>query len=338
MTALNDFERLESPGIWRASPDAQRIDVIVSVGDATLTLSDQQGTAIVHWSLPAIERINPGERPALFRPGPDANDILELTDDTMIKANATVQSAIERRRPHPGRLRSVITGGIVLLIAALTIFWLPGAMVDYTASVVPVSKRAEIGESLLTSIRRVSGKSCDSVLGQQSLQKLHRRLFDQELGKIVVLSGGVQLAEHLPGNIVLLNRGLVEDFEDADVAAGFVLVENLRARENDPLVRLLRRAGFLASFRLLTTGDVPKAALAEYAETLLTTIPDVLDEIVLLERFKTAQISSTPYAYAVDISGETTLTLIEGDPVAQQTAKAILLDSDWVSLQGICGD
>ena len=338
MTALNDFERLESPGIWRASPDAQRIDVIVSVGDATLTLSDKHGTAIVHWSLPAIERLNPGERPALFRPGPDATDILELTDDTMIKANATVQSAIERRRPHPGRLRSVITGGAVLLVAALTIFWLPGAMVDYTASVVPVSKRAAIGESLLTNIRRVSGKSCDSVLGQQSLQKLHRRLFGPSPGKIVVLSGGVQLAEHLPGNIILLNRSLVEDFEEADVSAGFIIVENLRAKGNDPLVRLLRQAGIIASFRLLTTGDVPESALVEYAEELLTTKPDPLKESAVLEHFELAQVRSTPYAYAIDISGETTLSLIEGDPITLQSAKEILADSDWVSLQGICGE
>lgn len=338
MTALNDFERLESPGIWRASPEAQRIDVIVSVGDATLTLSDQQGTAIVHWSLPAVERINPGERPALFRPGPDATEILELTDDTMIKANATVQSAIERRRPHPGRLRSIITGGIVILVAALTIFWLPGAMVDYTASVVPVSKRAAIGESLLTNIRRVSGKSCDSVLGQQSLQKLHRRLFDQKPGKIVVLSGGVQLAEHLPGKIVLLNRGLVEDYENADVAAGFAIAENLRASEKDPLVRLLRQVGFISSFRLLTTGDVPKAALADYAEALLTATPHTVDDTALLARFQAAQVSSTPYAYALDISGETTLPLIEGDPVTAQIAPEVLADSDWVSLQGICGE
>ncbi len=338
MTALNNFERLESPGIWRASPDAQRIDVIVSVGDATLTLSDQHGTAIVHWSLPAIERLNPGERPALFRPGPDATDILELTDDTMIKANATVQSAIERRRPHPGRLRSVITGGVVLLVAALTLFWLPGAMVDYTASVVPPSKRTAIGESLLNNIRRVSGKPCDSILGQQSLQKLHRRLFGPTPGKIVVLSGGVQLAEHLPGNIILLNRSLVEDFEEADVSAGFIIAENLRAKANDPLVRLLRQVGIIASFRLLTTGDVPKAALAEYAEALLTTKPVPLKNLELLDQFKQVQVRSTPYAYALDISGETTISLIEGDPITPQSAREILADSDWISLQSICGE
>lgn len=338
MTALNEFERLESPGIWQPSPDQQRRDVIVSLGDATLTLSNDQGTAIVHWSLPALERINPDEDPAKFRPGSDAPDVLELTDDTMISAIQTVQSAIERRRPHPGRLRYGLTGAAVFLVAALAIFWLPGAMVDYTASVVPAAKRASIGESLVANIRRVSGKACDGIAGQLALGRLHARLFLQEQGKIVILSGGAQLAQHLPGGIILLNRALVEDFETPEVAAGFLLAENLRAKGFDPLVRLLRDVGLVASFRLLTTGDVAQDTLAIYAETLLTAPPLQLADFALLDHFSAAGISSSPYAYALDISGESTLGLIEADPVSAQNAEAILSDSDWVGLQEICGE
>jgi len=338
MTALNDFQRLECQGIWRASPDAQRLDVIVSVGDATLTLSDQQASALAHWSLPAIERMNPGERPALFRPGADAVDILELTDDTMISAIATVQKAIQRRRPHPGRLRFLLTGGTGLLIAALAVFWLPGAMIDYTASVVPVSKRVAIGESLLANIRRVSGKPCDAVLGQRSLRKLQTRLFADDTGKIVVLSGGVTLAGHLPGQIILLNRALVEDYEDVAVPAGFVIAENLRARENDPLVSLLQNVKITTALRLLTTGDIPKPVLAEYAETLLTSTPAPIANQKLLDQFELASVSASPYAYALDISGETTVDLIEADPVTGAAQQEILTDGDWVSLHGICGE
>ena len=65
MTALSDYQRLEAPGVWRPSPDAQRRDVIVSLGDATLVLSDQKDAALAHWSLAAVERRNPGRMPAL---------------------------------------------------------------------------------------------------------------------------------------------------------------------------------------------------------------------------------------------------------------------------------
>ena len=338
MTALKDFERLESPGIWRATPDAQRRDVIVSVGDATLTLSDRLDSALAHWSLPAVERLNPGRRPALFRPGPDATETLELSDNTMIRAIAKVQKAVQRRRPHPGRLRLTLLGASVLLGAVLALFWLPDAMIAYTVSVVPDAKRAAIGEDLLANIRRVSGKPCDTVLGQHALQQLHARLFPSQAGRLVVLTGGVQRAEHLPGHIILLNRGLVEDYEDPAVTAGFALAEDQRARQYDPLLRLLRDVGLLPSFRLLTTGDVPDHALSNYAESLLTSTPAPVTDAAMLARFKDAAIRSSPFAYALDISGETTIGLIEADPVSGNTARAILSDSEWVSLQGICGE
>jgi hypothetical protein len=65
MTALSEFERLEAPGLWRPTPEAQRLNVIVSVGDATLTISDMQDRPLSHWSLPALHRLNPGKTPAL---------------------------------------------------------------------------------------------------------------------------------------------------------------------------------------------------------------------------------------------------------------------------------
>ena len=338
MTALKKFERLESPGIWLAGPDAQRRDVIVSVGDTTLTLSDQTETALAHWSLPAVQRINPGQRPALFRPGADATESLELTDDTMIRAIDKVQKAIERRRPHPGRLRLTLLGASVLLGAALALFWLPGAMIKYTASVVPDARRADIGEDLLANIRRVSGKPCDTALGQRALQQMHARLFPQQAGRIVVLTGGVQHAEHLPGNIILLNRGLVEDYEDPAVTAGFALAEDQRARQYDPLLRLLREVGLVPTFRLLTTGNIPDAALSAYAEILLNSPAAPISDAAMLARFQSAALRVSPYAYALDISGETTIGLIEADPISGDAVGAILSDSDWVSLQGICGE
>ena len=54
MTVLAEYQRLEAEGVWRADEDAQRRDVIVSIGEATLTLTDLNEVALTHWSLPAI--------------------------------------------------------------------------------------------------------------------------------------------------------------------------------------------------------------------------------------------------------------------------------------------
>jgi len=337
MTALKEFERLESTGIWYASPDAQRRDVIVSVGDATLTISDGNETAITHWSLPAIQRVNPGKRPALFRPSEDAAETLELNDDTLVQAMAQVHSAIEKRRPHHGRLRFIIVGGLSLILLLFALIWLPGAMITYTASVVPETKRVAIGENLLTRIQRVSGRPCNDPLGRTALNMLHARLTTDARGKIVVLSGGVPTAAHLPGGIILLNRALVEDFEDPEVPAGFVLAEQLHATMEDPLLGLLRSVGLTSSFRLLTTGNLREATLDSYAENLLISHTTELPDAAILARFAEAGVRSSPYAYAIDISGETTIGLIEADPVTPEIARQVLNDSSWVSLQAICG-
>jgi hypothetical protein len=46
---------------------------------------------------------------------------------------------------------------------------------------------------------------------------------------------------------------------------------------------------------------------------------------------------SSPYAYALDITGETVLPLIEADPRRALGSREVLKDADWVRLQGICG-
>ena len=54
MTAIKEFERLESLGLWRGLKDSQRREVVVSFGEATLVLSDINNRPITHWSLAAI--------------------------------------------------------------------------------------------------------------------------------------------------------------------------------------------------------------------------------------------------------------------------------------------
>ena len=338
MTALKDFQRLECAGIWRATEDAQRRDVIVSLGDATLVIFDQKGTALSHWSLPAIERLNAGTRPAVFRPGPDAEELLELDDDVMIRGITRVRTAIERHHPHPGRLRFFLLAGGVVFGLALTTLWLPGAMIDYAASVLPQAKRSAIGQALLVNIRRVSGKPCNTPAGQIALERMRKRLVGDVPGRLVVVSGGVVQSRHLPGGIILLNRALIEDHEAPEVAAGYILVEDLRARQTDPIVELLHDAGLLSAFRLLTTGNIPAKSLESYTEALLIAEDLPVDLEHALEAFSAASIPTSPYAFAVDISGETTVELIEADRLSPAAAKPVLSDGDWVALQGICGE
>ena len=86
MTALKEYERLECTGLWKETSDSQRREVLVSFGENSLILRDTTETALSHWSLPAIQRINEEKLPAVYKPGPDALETLEIDDETMIEA------------------------------------------------------------------------------------------------------------------------------------------------------------------------------------------------------------------------------------------------------------
>jgi hypothetical protein len=130
---------------------------------------------------------------------------------------------------------------------------------------------------------------------------------------------------------------VVEDHENPDVLAGYILAEVARRDGADPLQTLLESAGPRATLRLLTTGHLPQDVLETYAEGLITRPPAAVDTAELLRRFAEARVPSTPYAYALDVTGESSLPLIEADPMRGGDGVAVLEDSAWVALQGICG-
>jgi hypothetical protein len=337
MTALKEYQRLETFGLWHAAPDEQRREVIVSLGDATLTISDPRMQALSHWSLPAVMRLNPGERPACYGPGPDQPEVLELEDETMIAAIEKVRGVIGRRQQPPRRLRNVLVLMVLFAVAVAAGMWLPGALIRQAVAVVPAAQRSEVGAALLAEMRRVTGSPCDSAQGRRALDRLRDRLLPGSAGRLVVVPSGVASSAHLPGGIVVLNRALVEDHDEPAVVAGHVLAEDEAARQADPLGQLLHAGGVLVTVRLLATGQLSQATLAAHAERLLGASPLRPADEALLARFSAAQVPSTPYARALDITGETTLGLIEGDPVPAGTGAPILSDDDWVGLQGICG-
>ncbi|MEM7317649.1 MAG: hypothetical protein AAF408_01365 [Pseudomonadota bacterium] len=336
MTALTKYERIEATGLWRPAPDEQRREVVVSIGDATLTISDFNDRPMTHWSLAALERQNPGEIPAIYFPDGDPGETLELakSEATMIEAIERLRSAIDKARPHPGRLRWVSVASVLLAVLAVLTLWLPGALQRHVVSVVPEAKRLEIGETVLKRIERVAGRACRSDEIQPLIDRLAQRT---GVNAVVVVPDGVADSLHLPGGIVALNKSLIEDYEDPAVAAGYILVERARAHSLDPLAEVLDQGGPIASFRLLTTGELTPATLDSYAEHVLASSRPSLPDDQVLAMFGQAAIPSSPYAYARDITGETVLGLIEADPMAGRTLEPVLDDLDWVQVQNICG-
>ena len=341
MTAVDKYQRLECTGLWRVSAAAQLREVVVALRDATLVLSDPRtGQALTHWSLPAIERLNVGEAPALFTAGRLEDgapaEMLEIDDSDMVAAIDIVHVAITRRRPHPGRLRGVVVVSVLTAVACLAVLWLPGAMIRHTAQVLPQSTRVQIGKLALQDLVRLTGSPCDAALGRRALGTLALHLSNEGISEIDVVRDGVTVTRSLPGGVVLVNASLVERNQDPEVLAGYVLAEAVRADAEDPMIAVLRHAGLMATLKLLTTGVMEPEAVAFYAEVMLKAPQATPGDEPLLERFAQARLSSTAYARALDPTGEASLGLIEADPFKGTSPSAVLEDNDWVGLQGIC--
>jgi hypothetical protein len=339
MTALKEYQRLECTGLWRDAADGQRVEVIVSFGDATLVISESRSArALTHWSLPAILRLNPGQRPARFAPAEDTGEELEIADEAMIDALAKTHRLIEARRPHPGRLRSGIVVALFAGLAGLGFFWLPAALVRHTAAALPAANRLDIGTAALAELTRLTGQPCQSPEGLAALALLAQRTLGPE-ALLYVVPDGVDRSLALPGGIVLLSRMLVETADSPEIVAGDVLAASAVADSDDPLLPILTHAGFMANARLLTTGALPQDALKGYGEIRLSTSAHPAADAPLLARFAKAGLSSAPYAWAIDPSGETVLGLIEADPFrGKPSPPPVLTDSEWVALQGICAN
>lgn len=339
MTALKDFEKIEAAGIWRADKDAQRRDVIIALGDATLTLFDMQERALAHWSIPAIARANPGEFPAVYHPDGDPDETLELPEDEtlMIESIEKLRMAVERRRPHPGRLRLTTAIAMIAAIATLGVFWLPDAVRKQTLTALPEIKQREIGAQITEAAERFTGPACYSAATMRGLNDMADRLFPDDLSFIFVVPDGVRDVVVLPGNHYIVGRSLVEDYETPEVLAGYLLAARIRSGDSLANTRaVLEQASVLEALRLLTSGDLPQSAADRFAENLLSQVQAPLVSEGILPAFQRAQLSTRPYAYAVDVTGETTLPLIEADPVRGENPRDILSDSAWVELQGIC--
>lgn len=338
MTALRKYLRLESPGLWRETPDAQLREVVVGLREATIVLSDPKTEmALAQWSLPALTRLNPGKTPALYSPGQDDPETLEVDDRDMMAALDTVRTALERRRPKPGRLRGVLLGGFGAVIGSLAVFWLPGKLIDYTAAMLPPSTRSDLGKLALQDLTKLTGSPCTGKSGTAASVALGLRVNPNRPPHVLVVRDALQAPLALPGDLLILPEKLVQS-STPDAIAGYILAATAQAALKDPMQPLLEKAGLMATVRLLASGAIAPDALTGYGQNLLAPPAISLPDEAQLAAFKAAKITAQPYAYALDSSGETTLPLIEADPFPNGSKPEVLSDTHWKALQAICTD
>ncbi|MEM9210516.1 MAG: hypothetical protein AAGA63_03450 [Pseudomonadota bacterium] len=334
MTAIKEYTRLESTGLWRATPDAQRREVVVSFGKASLILSDMNEVPLTHWSLAAVQR-HGNSVPALYSAGEHGFDTLEIDDPLMVEAIETVRRPFQKDPPRSGSLRLILFCISMALVGLVIWLWLPNTLAQYATRIAPPERELEIGNNLLGQIERFTGRECTSPSGDLALAQLHGRVLPGKTGRIRVAELGAQPSLHLPGDIIILHIAIVEGFSDPAVAAGHILSEDIRREATPPLLDFLQFAGLRGTIWFLTSGEISDATYESYARHKITTVPSAPEPERLLERFAEVTIPSAPFAYAEDPSGQKTKLLIDLNPVSNQAVEVIDAD-DWLALQAIC--
>ncbi|WP_417589429.1 hypothetical protein [Pararhodobacter oceanensis] len=341
MTALDKYTRLEGSGIWRAAPEEQRRDVVVSLGNASLVIADARSEIVLsHWSLPAVQRMNRGNNPAIFAPAEDHDgETLELDDATLIEALETIRAALAPRQPLRW-LRMALVAATVLLFA-IGAYWLPGVVVSRTTEIVPPAMRAQIGRTALDSLfLGASGERiCADPEGRQVLATLRNRVLGA--GWQVSVVGGVPGLEvaHLPGQIMVIGADLLERLDSAEALTGWMLGEALALQAHDPLSEALHYAGLRATLGLMTTGALPEGSLAGYAAQLFAQ-PVVFPQAEALG-LRLDALGQAPTAYALSLpEAQAGLAQALADRIGSRATRAprLLSDGEWLTLQQICAD
>lgn len=134
----------------------------------------------------------------------------------------------------------------------------------------------------------------------------------------------------------MIDKTVFEDHDTPEVAVGYLYNSLDEHKNNDPFLILIKEAKIGTLLRLLTTGKIKKETLRKHAEKILTASESQINQESLLKRFQDSRVATSPFAYALDVTGESTMILIEGDPYRKISAPLLIRDSDWISLQTIC--
>lgn len=153
----------------------------------------------------------------------------------------------------PGLVRRAsLLGPLAWLAVAVAVF-AAGAVVVRTpglaAKLVPRSVEEQLGavtEAVLVKPRR----TCSGAQGQRALERLETRIahsagVDGPI-HVVVLDDPMVNALALPGNRIVIMKGLIEQTDDSNQLAGVVAHETAHIAGHDPLNQLVRNLGIRA--------------------------------------------------------------------------------------------
>ena len=269
-TAIHGYDRLEAPGLWRPGWEEPRRDVVVSLGEATLTLTDRDERPLAHWSLPAVRRV--GHDPPLYAPadaegaGDPDGETLQVDDAQMNEALDAILASLAPDQAG-GRVRWGAGLAALALALGLALWAGPGLLRSQAASGLAPAERAALGERLVRQMARGAGRPCEDAFGAAALRTLAARALGDPPPRVWVLPDGPEGGSaSVPGGIVVSAAAVAAAGAPEELAARLAAEA---ARPGDPLAALIAEARIGELARMMVAPDVPDAVIRRHAATLL---------------------------------------------------------------------
>jgi len=329
MTALDEYDRLEAVGTLKLSGEDDGTEVLVTFGEATLTmnaLSETGDTPITHWSLAAIDLIDETETRATYSLNAMTQEALVIEDQTFRRALAKV---LQDRKTPATRAKAPKTlwflGGTIAVLGAAYLV-LPGAVTHIAKAMISPERAAVLADEMLPMIEDRTGPACTSAPGVMALEQLadrlnpdgNTRLFVHDLGDTEVIS--------LPGGKVLINRSVIETAQ-TDTITAWAAVGIASVIESPAITELFEGQGLFAGLKFLSSGELPKSG-KERAVNRLLGQAGPQDPVVIENAAQLLINAQLPTDGLTALGGQTA-------PMATSST-AVMSEQDWAALQNIC--
>ncbi len=272
MTALDEFDRLEAVAVLKRSADDPGQEVVVTLGEATLTmnkLSNKGEQPISHWSLAAVDLLEDGEDFTAYMLDAEAQDRLIVEDRTFRRALGRVISDRQVPPSAPKSRRGLILAASVLAACIAAYWFLPG-LIRQTAVAMISPERAEIlAADMLPMIEARAGPACETAPGRIALDALSERLNPAGATKLSVHDLGDVNVISLPGDLVLLNANALNDATDSGAIAAWAALGIAGVVDSPAISQLFGNGGILDGFRFLSSGELPDTAKSRAVNHML---------------------------------------------------------------------
>lgn len=350
MTALDQYQRLEAVALWRPTPDADPREVIVSFGNATLTLMNMDEQPWAHWSLAAVQEIGSDAGGLVLTPDPDQAETLTLNDPDMIEAIRAISTGTSQQPDAVRRIRLLMP--ILLTIAVLIGIGLMARhpITAYLSHQIDDVTWERAGIALTTELmlpdnarlcRINSPGALRTTRGHPLLAQISARLTTggTTIRPTIARFEGAPVL-FLPGSLVLINADVIDRADQPEQIAGLLALAQARHNLNLNRDVITQTLGLMGTIRLAFSGAIPQA----YYDEILTALEqsaqhDGQADSAALRLLTTAQLPSLPVSLLLNEYGVPRLrieALQAGDSIGPAIYTPALDDADWLRLQATC--